>query len=538
MLGLMQDKPLLVSSLLDHAERFHPDQGLVSRTCEGVTVRETYAQLAARVRRLARLLTAMGIKPGDRVATMAWNTHRHVELYFAVSGIGAVLHTVNPRLFPEQIDYIINHSNARALFFDITFGDSVAELLPKLPMVEQVFALTDADHMAPMPATAQCYEDLLMQYDDSHFDWPLIDERSASSLCYTSGTTGNPKGVLYSHRSTLLHSMMTCQVDGLQLSSGDTTLLCVPLFHVNAWGMPYASAMCGANLILPGPNLDGQSLFDLAVEEKCTFSLGVPTVWLGFLGHVEGLEPRARDQLALERVMIGGSAAPREIIRKFDEMGIQAIQAWGMTETSPVATICNLLPKHAELSKSEVLDLQTLQGRPVFGVDIRVVDDAGKPLAFDGKTPGDLQVRGPWVASGYYESNARALDADGWFATGDVATIDADGFVRITDRSKDVIKSGGEWISSIDLENAAMSHPAVVKAAVIGIPHEKWQERPLMLVVRKDGAEVTADLLREHLSGLVAGWWLPDDILFVDDLPHTATGKLQKMVLRETYAHR
>ncbi|MBW8640689.1 long-chain fatty acid--CoA ligase [Hoeflea sp. WL0058] len=536
MLGLMQDKPLLVSSLLVHAERFHPESEIVSCTCEGPVVRLSYRTMAERVRRLARALVSLGVTPGDRVATMAWNTHRHMELYFAVSGIGAVLHTVNPRLFPEQIEYILNHAESRALFFDITFASAVANLRDKLPAVENMIALTDAEHAAGMPESALIYEELLAEQSAEPYNWPQFDERTASSLCYTSGTTGNPKGVLYSHRSTVLHSSMACQVDGLQLNRRDTTLLAVPLFHVNAWGIPYASALCGAGLVLPGPKLDGKSLFDLAVAERCTFSLGVPTVWLGFLKYIDEDADADPAMLSLERVMIGGSAAPRAIIKTFDEMGVHTIQAWGMTETSPVATVCNLLPRHAELAGEGKYDVQVLQGRPVYGVDIRVVNDDGEALPFDGETPGDLQVRGPWVTSGYFRGEGGdVLDRDGWFSTGDVATIDPDGYVRITDRSKDVIKSGGEWISSIDLENAAVSHPAVVEAAVIGRPHPKWQERPLLIVVGKDGAEVTKDAILDHLKPLVASWWLPDDVVFVDDLPHTATGKLQKMKLREQF---
>jgi acyl-CoA synthetase (AMP-forming)/AMP-acid ligase II len=537
MFGLMQDKPLLISSLLTHAERFHGGREIVSRTCEGPVVRTNYRELGARVRRLARTLIRLGIKPGDRVATLAWNTHRHLELYFAVSGIGAVLHTVNPRLYPDQIDYIMNHAEGRALFFDISFAGMVSSLREKFSKVEQLVALTDAEHMGAMPAGSLCYEDLLAAESNGPFDWPVLDERMASSLCYTSGTTGNPKGVLYSHRSTLLHSGMACQVDGLQLSSKDCTLLAVPLFHVNAWGIPYSSALCGAKLVLPGPHLDGKNLFDLAVEEACTFSLGVPTVWLGLFKHIDETPDADISKFSLKRVMIGGSAAPRAIIRRFADMGIFAIQAWGMSETSPVATVCNPLPKHDGLDRQQMENVQALAGRPVFGIDIRVMDDEGNPLPFDDVTPGELQVRGPWVTSGYFRGEGGSvIDADGWFSTGDVAAIDADGYVRITDRSKDVIKSGGEWISSIDLENAAVLHPAVAEAAVIGRPHPRWQERPLMVVVKKPSAVLGKEELLDHLKAHVATWWLPDDIVFVDELPHTATGKLQKMRLREQFA--
>ncbi|EAQ02034.1 medium-chain-fatty-acid-CoA ligase [Pseudooceanicola batsensis HTCC2597] len=534
MLGLMQDRPLLISGLLRHAEQYHPDVAIVSKTCEKTTERLTYKSLAERARQLAQALIRLGVKPGDRVATMAWNTHRHLELYFAVSGIGAVLHTVNPRLFPEQIDYILNHAESSVLLFDITFGEQVRALMPNLTSVRHVIAMTDADHMAGQPSEALVYEDLIAQ-EDGDFDWPVFDENSASSLCYTSGTTGNPKGVLYSHRSTVLHSFVVCQRDGLNLGAADCTLLAVPLFHVNAWGVPYASAMCGARLVLPGPDLDGKSLYDLAVAEGCTFSLGVPTVWLGLFKHIEETGADT-SKLTFDRVVIGGSAAPRSIIEKFRRIGVFVIHAWGMSETSPLASVGALLPKHAALDETAQVDIQTLQGRAIFGVELRVVDDRGEPLPHDGKVAGDLQVRGPWIAAGYYKGEGGdVLDAEGWFSTGDVAKLDRDGYVQITDRSKDVIKSGGEWISSIDLENAAMAHPAVQEAAVIGIPHPKWQERPLLLVVRKAGASVEKSGLIDHLSGLVAKWWLPDDVLFVDELPHTATGKLQKMELRKRF---
>ena len=536
MQGLMQDRPLLISGLLEHARLYHPDTQIISRTCEQKTVRSDYRTLSHRAKQLAQSLLAMGVKPGDRVATLAWNTHRHLELYFAVSGIGAVLHTVNPRLFPEQIDYILNHADSRVLLFDITFGDLVTDLIPKLPNLRHCIAMTDADHMTGMPEGAEIYEDLLAG-QNGLFDWPSFDETTASSLCYTSGTTGNPKGVLYSHRSTVLHSFLVCQADGLQLSSGDSTLLAVPLFHVNAWGVPYASAMCGAKLVLPGPKLDGQSLYDLAVAEKCTFSLGVPTVWMEFFKYLKTDETADPEKLCLKRVVIGGAAAPRTLIEKFQQIGIFAIQAWGMSETSPMATICNLLPKHRGLSAEKQVDIQVLQGRAMFGVELRVQDDDGQQIPMGSGQAGDLQVRGPWVTSGYFgDEGGEVLDADGWFSTGDVAKLDADGYVQITDRSKDVIKSGGEWISSIDLENAAMAHVDVEEAAVIGRPHPKWQERPLLIVVRKTGVSVTGAEILTFLSERVAKWWLPDDVVFVDSLPHTATGKLQKMRLRQQFA--
>lgn len=534
--GLMQNSPLLISGLLDHASRFHADVEVVTKTCEGPIVRHTYETIAVRAKKLAQALKSLGVQPGDRVATLAWNTHRHLELYFAVSGIGAVLHTVNPRLFPEQIDYILNHAGAKVLMFDITFAQLVTDLRPGLVHADTLIAMTDADHMGDMPAGCLCYETLLAA-ETADFDWPVFDENTASGLCYTSGTTGNPKGVLYSNRSTVLHAMMLCQMDGLQLSSRDSTLLCVPLFHVNAWGVPYGSALCGAKLVMPGPNLDGQSLYDLARDEGCTFSLGVPTVWLGFLDHIEktGVDPKA--DLKLKRLVVGGSAAPRTLMRRLRDVGIYGLQAWGMSETGPVATVANALPKHDDQDDDVRLDLQCMGGRPVYGVQLRHVDDAGQVQPRDGQAPGELQVRGPWITSGYFRHEAEVLDSDGWFSTGDIATVDTNGYVRITDRAKDVIKSGGEWISSLDLEDAAMMHPQVAEAAVIGVPHPKWQERPLMVVVSKSDVPPDVQDLRRFLEDRVAKWWLPDDIVFVDSLPHTATGKLQKVELRKQFAN-
>ena len=535
MMGLMQDRPLLISGLLDYAERYHGDVEIVSRTCEGTVLRGTYGTLADRARRMAQALRRLGVKPGDRVATLAWNTHRHMELYFAVSGLGAVLHTVNPRLFQDQIAYILDHGGCNVLLFDISFADLVAALRPKLSQVTTVVAMTDAAHMPASVAGALCYDDLVAA-EDGVFAWPQFDERSASSLCYTSGTTGNPKGVLYTHRSTVLHSFVVCQADGLQLSSKDSTLLVVPLFHVNAWGVPYASAMCGAKLVLPGPAPDPKTLFDLAVSEGCTFSLGVPTVWLGWFKYVDETPGLDLSGLRLNRVVIGGSAAPRAVIERFQQLGVFVIHAWGMSETSPLATVGNLLPQHAGLPHAAQVDVQVKQGRAIYGVELRIVDDKGQELPHDGTVAGDLQVRGPWVTAGYFRAEGGAVvGPDGWFSTGDVAKVYPDGFLQLTDRSKDVIKSGGEWISSIDLENAAMAHPAVQEAAVIGVAHPKWQERPLLLVVRKPGTDPRPQDILAVLADRVAKWWLPDEVVFVDELPHTATGKLQKVKLREQF---
>jgi acyl-CoA synthetase (AMP-forming)/AMP-acid ligase II len=536
MLGLMQDRPLLISSLIEHAARYHPTVEIVSRTCEGPTIRTNYAGLRSRAAKLAGALLRLGVKPGDRVATLAWNTHRHMELYFAVSGIGAVLHTVNPRLFPQQLEYIVNHAEDRLLFFDVPLAQLVGGLKPKLASVEAFVAMTDEAHLPREIDGCGAYEALL-EAESEEFAWPIFDERTASSLCYTSGTTGNPKGVLYSHRSTVLHSFAACASDGLKLSSADSVLLAVPLFHVNAWGVPYASAMCGAKLVLPGTALDGASLYQLAAEERCNFSLGVPTVWLGLFKHIDDTPGLDLSDLKLERVVIGGSAAPRAIIDRFRKRhNVFVIHAWGMTETSPLATIGNLLPGHGRLSTDEQIDVQTLQGRAIYGVELKIVDDEGIELPRDGAAAGHLLVRGPWVTAGYFRNEgARAVDEEGWFSTGDVAKIHREGYVQLTDRSKDVIKSGGEWISSIDLENAALAHPGIQEAAVIGLPHPKWQERPLLIAVRKPRAQVTRGELLDFLAERVAKWWLPDDVAFVDELPHTATGKLLKSKLREEF---
>ncbi|MBO9514232.1 MAG: long-chain-fatty-acid--CoA ligase [Variovorax sp.] len=535
----MQPKALQISSLLEHAATHHPDVEIVSHLGAGRSQRTDWRTVAQRARRLASALGRLGMEPGARVATLAWNTHRHLELYFGVSGAGSILHTVNPRLFTEQIRYIVNHAADDYLFFDLGFAPLVAELAPSLPSVKAFVALCRREEL-PALSLAQpllCYEDLVAGGDE-HFDWPALPEDTASSLCYTSGTTGHPKGVLYSHRSTVLHCWTACAADGLGLRARDSVLLAVPMFHVNAWGIPYAAAMCGAKLVLPGPDVSGERLFALMKDEGCTFSLGVPTVWLGFFQYLESLPEAARHELRLERVVVGGSAAPRAIIEKFERLlGVYVIQAWGMTETSPLATIGNLLPRHEVLPLAERYGVQARQGRAIFGVEIAVFDAEGQRLPIGAPRAGELKVRGPWVVSAYYGNEpGSALDADGWFATGDVAMIDADGFVQITDRSKDVIKSGGEWISSIDLENAAVGHPLVKEAAVIGVRHDKWQERPLLIVVPKEGATVSGPEILDFMKDRVARWWLPDDVVFVDELPHTATGKLLKTRLREQFA--
>lgn len=537
MLGLMQEHPLLVSSLIEHAVANHPEVGIVSRSVEGPMHRCTWRDVHRRAKQAANALTALGVRPGDRVATLAWNGYRHMELYFGVSGMGAVLHTVNPRLFPEQIEYIVNHAEDGVLFFDLSFVALVEKLAPRLEGVRAFVLMTDREHMpdSRIPGLL-CYEDLLAAQTDD-FTWPELDERAAASLCYTSGTTGQPKGVLYSHRSTVLHAFGACTVDSLAVSRKETALLVVPMFHVNAWSMPYAAAMSGAKLVLPGPALDGASVYGLLRDEHVTLALGVPTVWMMLLQHVATMGRRPAGELVLERVVIGGAAAPPAMAEAFErDFGAFVVHAWGMTETSPVGTVCNLLPKHQSRPLQQRLQVQAKQGRAVFGVRLKLTDGEGRTLPHDGQAAGHLKIRGPWVARAYYrDEGGPILDQDGWFDTGDVATIDPDGYMHITDRSKDVIKSGGEWISSIAIENATMGHPLVAEAAVIGIAHPKWQERPLLLVVVKSGQALDRESVLHFLADRIAKWWLPDDVLFVRELPHTATGKLLKAALREQY---
>jgi len=537
MLGLMQHQQMLISDLIEHAARAYADGEIVSRTVEGPVHRCTYADVARRARQVANVLRSLGVGAGDRVCTLAWNGYRHLELFFGVSGTGAVLHTVNPRLFPEQIEYIISHAGNQYVFFDTSFAPLLAALAPRLTGVKGFIAMTDRAHMpvADIP-NLLCYEELLAAASDV-YAWPEFDERSASSLCYTSGTTGNPKGVLYTHRSTILHAITQCTRDGMGVSSSETLLLATPMFHVNGWGVPYAAALTGPKLVLPGPALDGASLYALFRDEAVTLTLGVPTIWLMLKDYVDahGLDPR-RD-LKLSRVVIGGSAAPRALAQVIEtRFGAQVTHAWGMTETSPLGTVCTPLRKHSGATLEQRLDLQQSQGRAPYGVQLKITDDDGHDLPHDGATTGHLLIKGHWVTSAYYGGDGGdILDAGGWFDTGDIGSIDPDGYLHITDRAKDVIKSGGEWISSIDLENAALGHPAVVEAAAIGVAHPKWQERPLLIVVRRKGEDLSREQLLTYLADRVAKWWLPDDIVFVDALPHTATGKLQKRTLREIY---
>ena len=536
MQGLMQDAPLTLSSLLDHAARFHGDREIVSKTAEGAH-RTTYLEVNRRARQLAAALRRLGVGPGDCVASLAMNTSRHIELYYGVTGAGAVLNTVNPRLFPEQITFIVSHAENTYVFFDPAFGALLEGLAPQLPRVRGYVCLADAGGTPAfdLPNLIN-YEDLIHP-EDMTSPWTEVAESAGAILCYTSGTTGDPKGVLYSHRSLVLHAFTVLSADGMALSTRDGVLLVTPLFHVNAWGIPFAAAMCGARLILPGAALDGESIFNLMRTERCTFSLGVPTVWLGFLDFIAAHRDRLDlSGLALERVLVGGSAAPRSLIERFDYMlGVYVIHAWGMTETSPLATIGTPLPEHAHLDARSRYDVQMLQGRAIYGVDLRIVDGEGTVLAHDGVAAGDLQVRGPWVVQRYFKAPMPACDPEGWFATGDVAKIHSNGYLQLTDRSKDIIKSGGEWISSVDLENAAIAHPDVREAAVIGVPHPKWQERPILLVVPAPAATPQRDDILEFLAARVARWQVPDDVIVVPSLPHTATGKLLKSALRETY---
>lgn len=540
MLGLMQDRPLLISSLIEHAAAYHADTEIVSRLPEGPMRRTTWSQIRDQSKQVANALAQLGIEPADRVATLAWNSDRHLALYYGVSGSGAVMHTVNPRLFAEQIVYIINHAEDRVLFFDVTFAALVAALVPELETVEHYVVMTDREHMPDLPGIPAerllCFDELIAA-QSIDYEWPEFDERSASSLCYTSGTTGNPKGVLYSHRSTVLHAMLSLSRDTFDIHSGATLLLVVPMFHANAWGTPYSAAMVGAKLVLPGPHLDGESVYELMRDERVTIMQGVPTVWLMLFGYLDQHPEIDPSELVLEWAGIGGSALSQSMLERIErDLGAEGGQGWGMTETSPICVVGRLLPKHAGLPVGEQQKVKLKQGRGVFGVELKIVDEGGHRLPWDGKAFGEVWVRGPWIASGYFKGEGgERLDGEGFFPTGDIATIDADGYLQLVDRTKDVIKSGGEWVSSIDLENAAMGHPDVAEAAVIAVPHPKWQERPLLLVVAREGRSPSREDILEHLAGQVVKWWLPDDVVFLDELPHTATGKVLKLELRKQF---
>ena len=545
--GQMMQLPLLISSLIRHAERHHGEREVVSRRVEGDIHRTTYKELGMRSRRMAKALAALGVQMSDRVATLAWNGYRHMELYYAVSGSGAVLHTLNPRLHPDQIVYIADHAEDQVLFFDLSFLPLIEAVAARCKTVKHWVAMTDRAHMpvsSKVPGLL-CFEELIEAQDD-HYQWPSFDENTASSLCYTSGTTGNTKGVLYSHRSTLLHTFAIALPDSLSCSASDCILPVVPMFHVNAWGLPYAACMVGAKLVFPGPGLDAKTLHDLFESEQVTVSAGVPTVWQALLAYVDAKQLKFS---SMRRTVIGGSACPPAMLRKFgDEYDVHVIHAWGMTEMSPVGTVGSFKPQHLAQSKEERYAVMSKQGRVVYGVDLITVDENGHELPWaassggqgegDAKS-GDVLVRGPWIVSQYFRGEGgdplQVLNGESWFPTGDVARIDADGYMQITDRSKDVIKSGGEWIGSIDLENIAMAHPAVAMAACIAASHPKWDERPLLVVMKKPGTELTREELLAFFEGKIAKWWTPDDVAFVDAIPLGATGKMQKNKLREQF---
>ena len=537
MLGLMQDYPLLIASIIKHAARHHAGAGVVSKSVEGDVSRMTYAALEARARRLVRVLQHLGIGPTDRVGTLAWNGHRHLELYYAVSGMQAICHTINPRLAQDDLAFIVNDASDRVLFAETSFAGLIEALAPRLPGLSAVVFMTNRASMPEIPLPPGmdllCYEDL-MDAADEDYVWPNFDERSAASLCYTSGTTGKPKGVLYSHRSTVLHAMAINAVDCIAMGAADRMLPVVPMFHVNGWGRPYGAPMAGCTLVMPGRHLDGPSLTALMNDERVTVSAGVPTVWLGLLQHLRASGERLH---TVKRLVVGGSACPPMLIEAFEaEYGIRVDHAWGMSEMSPLGTYNKPKGGLAPLPIVEDQRAREKQGRALYGVDMRIIDDDGAELPWDGTRSGNLQVRGPWVCSAYYGgAPGEALDAEGWFTTGDVATIDAEGVMEITDRSKDVIKSGGEWISSIQLENIAVAHPAVAEAAIVAATHVKWDERPVLIVVARPGHAIDPAELLTIYEGKVARWWTPDAVVVVDELPHTATGKIHKIILRQQY---
>jgi fatty-acyl-CoA synthase len=533
MQGLMQDWPLLCHRVIDHAAAYHAGRPIISRAVEGGMHTTNYADVRGRALKVAQRLEHDGIKLGDRVATLAWNTWRHLEAWYGIVGIGAVYHTVNPRLFPDQIVWIINHAEDRVLLTDLTFIPLLEKLADRLPSIERYIVLTDAAHM---PVTslrnAVPYEEWIGEADGDFF-WRRFDEKTAAGMCYTSGTTGHPKGVVYSHRSNVLHSLNSSAPDFLNISSCDVVMPVVPMFHANGWSLAMTIPMMGASVIMPGAKLDGPSVHELLNEYRVTCTAAVPTVWIALLQHLEATNGKLP---YLKRVVIGGSACPRAITKTFQEnYGVDVVHAWGMTEMSPLGTLCSMKPEYADLAGEARLDVQVKQGHPPFGVEMKITDDAGHPLPWDGKTFGRLKVRGSAVAKSYFKEDEDILDKEGFFDTGDVATIDPHGYMQITDRAKDVIKSGGEWISSIDLENFAIGHPKIAEAAVIGVPHPKWDERPLLIAVLKPGQSATREEILGFMRDKVAKWQLPDDVAFVDEIPHTATGKIQKTTLRERF---
>lgn len=533
MLGSMMHQQLTISSLISHAARYHAATEVVSVETTGEIARSTWGEVEGNARRLAAALEALGLEQGARCATIAWNNRRHLEIYFGVAGAGMVCHTINPRLFPEQLIYIINHAEDQVLFLDRTFLPVAAKLGEHLKTVKHVVLMGPRDEEAAVQIPGLKFYDELIADADADYVWPALEETTPSSLCYTSGTTGHPKGVLYTHRSTVLHSIGGNQPDGLAISARDSVMPVVPMFHVNAWGVPYIAAATGAKLVLPGPNLDGESLAGLIDGEAITLALGVPTIWMGLL---QALEARGSKAESLERTVIGGSACPPSMIETFREKyATTVVHAWGMTETSPLGTLNNLLQKHSDLSVAEQNKIREGQGRPPYGVELRLVDEEGTPLPNDGETQGELQIRGHWIVDSYFMMEDSALTADGWFDTGDVATIDPDGYMIIRDRSKDIIKSGGEWISTVELENIAVGHPAVANAAAIAARHEKWDERPVLVVLLAEGATVSEDELLAFYDGKIAKWQIPDKVVFTDALPIGGTGKVLKNKLREQF---
>jgi fatty-acyl-CoA synthase len=534
MLGLMQDWPLLCHRVIDHAAINHPDRCVVSRSIEGPLHSITYPELRTRSLKLAQRLERDGIRQGDRVATLGWNTWRHLEAWYGILGVGAIYHTVNPRLFPEQIVWIVNHAEDRVMMTDLTFIPLLEKLADKLPSIERYIVLTDAAHMPKTTLrNAVPYEEWIAEADGD-FVWASFDENTAAGMCYTSGTTGNPKGVVYSHRSNVIHSLIASQPDMVGLCSRDVIMPVVPLFHANGWSLALTAPMTGASMVMPGMKLDGPSVYELLNQFKVSCTAAVPTVWLMLLQHLDATGGKLPH---LKKVVIGGSACPRAMTKTFQDVyGVEVIHAWGMTEMSPLGTVCTLKPEYAGLTGEARLDIQQKQGQTPFGVEMKITDDSDRELPWDGKTFGRLKVRGPAITKAYFKGEGGdILDADGFFDTGDVATIDAQGYMQITDRSKDVIKSGGEWISSIDIENLAVGHPKVAEAAVIGVRHPKWDERPLLVVVLKKEQTATKDELLGFLQGKIAKWWMPDDVVIVDEIPHTATGKIQKITLRERF---
>ena len=533
--GNMQAQSFNLVNIIKYAARWHGHVEVVTNTVEGGIHRINYADVYQRTKKLANALTKLGVKSGDRIGTMAWNSWRHLECWYGIGGIRAITHTLNPRLFPDQIDYIVNHAENRFICVDISFVPVLANVMDRLKTVEGLIVLTDRDHMpdtSNIPVPVYCYEDLIAD-ESNEFEWPEFDENAASSLCYTSGTTGNPKGVLYSHRSNVIHALTTSGADLFNMTANDSFLMIVPMFHANSWGLSFGVPMVGGKLVMTGPHMDGASVYKLMTEEKCTISGAVPTVWTGLLSYLDENNLKIPH---LKETFIGGSAVPRSMIEKFDkDYDVQVIQAWGMTEMSPLGTMNRPLPFMKDMSFEERMDVRVKQGRPACGVDMKIVDDEGRDLPHDGVAFGRLMVKGPWVVERYYKAEETALDTDDWFDTGDIANIDQYGIMQITDRAKDVIKSGGEWISSVDIENTAVGHPELEIAACIGIAHEKWEERPLLVAVKKDSADPSKQSILDLIASEHAKWQVPDDVVFIDEMPLTATGKIDKKPLRKMF---